>query len=62
MRKGHKRKTNCCMSSLSKGLLGPKTLVIFSSVHEVEDFWLTLKPILKDSGATVRSKRHAVHR
>lgn len=56
MRKVTKEKVPTCYvySSLSKGLLGPKTLVIFSSVlHEVEDFWLTLKPILKDSGATV---------
>jgi len=41
-------------SSLTRGMITNRTLIIFSSVlHEVEDYWTELKAIIQGTGATV---------
>ena len=43
-----------CLNELSRTLINEKTLIIFNSVlHEVENYWVTLKDILNNTGATV---------
>ena len=56
MRDLTKSKVPSCFvyDSLYPGYVGPSTLVIFNSVlHEVEDYWFTLRKMLEGSGATV---------
>lgn len=51
-------------SKLTRGMIKHKTLIIFSSVlHEVEDYWSTLKNIIKGTGATlvIRDMRYSMH-
>jgi len=41
-------------STLTKEMITPKTLIIFSSVlHELDDYWNILKEIIKNTGATL---------
>ena len=51
-------------SELKRNMIKQNTLIIFSSVlHEVEDYWPTLKKIIKGTGATivVRDMRFSAH-